>query len=153
MRYCMIFYLNWHRNYTWSKLKVCFLLSNKGPCVLQATLISNDFNKDLKFWKSSATEALEIDLLSNSDGILRKKESSWIKIEGIIGQNVLIVFTNAFKIVVSWAMMAKVAFFVQNLNLQDLDSPWKNKQCLSNNPLKFQCLKGVQKHRVAYKTY
>ena len=27
MSYCMNFYLNWHRNYTWSKLKVCFLLS------------------------------------------------------------------------------------------------------------------------------
>ena len=27
MSYCMNFYLNWHRNCTWSKLKVCFLLS------------------------------------------------------------------------------------------------------------------------------
>ena len=27
MRYCMNFYLNWHRNYAWSKLGVCFLLS------------------------------------------------------------------------------------------------------------------------------
>ena len=27
MSYCMNFYLNWHRNYTWSKLEVCFLLS------------------------------------------------------------------------------------------------------------------------------
>ena len=27
MRYCMNFYLNWRRNYAWSKLEVCFLLS------------------------------------------------------------------------------------------------------------------------------
>ena len=27
MRYCMNFYLNWCRNYAWSKLEVCFLLS------------------------------------------------------------------------------------------------------------------------------
>ena len=27
MSQCMNFYLNWHRNCTWSKLKVCFLLS------------------------------------------------------------------------------------------------------------------------------
>ena len=27
MRYCMNFYLNWHRKYTWSKLEVHFLLN------------------------------------------------------------------------------------------------------------------------------
>ena len=27
MRYCMNFYLNWHRNYAWSNFEVCFLLS------------------------------------------------------------------------------------------------------------------------------
>ena len=92
-------------------------------------------------------------MLSNSAEILKQKKKllnqSW-------GQNVLVVFSNAFKIgflVGKVAMMAKLAFSLQNLNFQDLESFWKNKQRLSNHPLKFQCLKGVQKHSVAYKTY
>ena len=30
MRYCMNFYLNWHRNYVRLNLKACFLLSEFG---------------------------------------------------------------------------------------------------------------------------
>ena len=40
MRYCMRFYLNWHRNYAWSKLELQYLLNKNQTYKFDLALLS-----------------------------------------------------------------------------------------------------------------